>query len=289
VVKPVKLSGTTAPGQTFESLIAIDETGTHNERIPTVVAASFITRRQSEDIVKTLIENGAEPWLQKSTDLDTDDIYDFFNATSIPTFARASWESPTRGQRALMSMEATKDVIPAGLTREEDITSCLILLDGRVSNYGGRENLLRSRTEILDDYFEDQHGVNIAIATLEKADKQYPEVTAADCACKVFRDRIENGTSIESLDNIQRFDTARSVPSVSFDDRIYELAPKGVVEEDTFESKVAAWIDGRRPSAIALGEMAPHQFERLVTDHISDEDISQYIIATRKRLGSQQA
>lgn len=188
-----------------------------------------------------------------------------------------------------MGIEATKDVIPEGVAQNEGKTNCLLLLDGRVSNFGGRENILQSRTEILDAYFEDQHNVNVSIATLEKADKQYPEVTAADCACNVFRDRIENGESIEALEHIQRFDTSRSVPSVDFDDRIYELAPKGVAQENTFESKVAAWLTGHRPSETALGEIAPQQFENLVTRHIDDIDVSQYVIDTRERLGSQQA
>ncbi|MGM0390024.1 MAG: hypothetical protein ACQEP0_16270, partial [Natrinema limicola] len=98
---PVKLSGTTAPGQAFESVIAIDETGIHEDRIPTVVSASFIDREQSVHIVKELLNAGAEPWLQKSTDLDIGDIYSFFRQTEIPTRARAAWGSPNRGQRAL--------------------------------------------------------------------------------------------------------------------------------------------------------------------------------------------
>ncbi|QLH77082.1 hypothetical protein HZS55_07150 [Halosimplex rubrum] len=288
MITPVKLSETTDPGQAFESVIAIDETGIHEDRIPTVVSASFIDREQSVQIVKKLLNVGAEPWIQKSTDLDISDIYRFFKQTEIPSRARAAWGSPNRGQRALMAVEAVKEVVPAGVSHDGDTTNCLVILDGRVSNFGGKQNILRSRSEILDDYFEDQNNVNIAFATLEKGDRTYPEVTVADCACNVFRHRIEQGNAVEQLEKVQRFDSSRSVPSVDFEDRIYQLAPKGVAQKNTFESKVAAWLTGHRPSEDALGELSQQQFETLVENRIDDEDISQYVIDTRNRLGSQQ-
>ena len=289
MVAPVKLSGTTAPGQAFESVIAIDETGIHEDRIPTVVSASFIDREQSVHIVKELLTAGAEPWLQKSTDLDIGDIYRFFRQTEIPTRARAAWGSPNRGQRALMAIEVIKEVVPAGVSHNGDTTNCLVILDGRVSNFGGKQNILRSRSEILDDYFEEQNNVNIAFATLEKGDRTYPEVTVADCACNVFRYRIEQEDAVEQIDNVQRFDSSRSVPSVNFEGRIHKLAPKGVARKDTFESKVAAWLTGHRPSEEALGELSQQQLETLVENRIDDEDVSQYIIDTNDQLGSQQA
>jgi len=289
VVAPVKLSGTTASGQAFESVIAIDETGIHENRMPTVVSASFIDRKQSVHVVKELLNAGVEPWLQKSTDLDVGDLYRFFRQTEIPTRARAAWGTLNRGQRALMAVEAIKAVVPAGVSHDGDTTNCLVILDGRVSNFGGKQNILRSRSEVLDDYFENQNNVNIAFATLEKGDRTYPEVTVADCACNVFRYRIEQGDAVERIDHVQRFDSSRSVPSVDFEGRIYELAPKGVAQKSTFESKVAAWLTGHRPSEDALGELSQQQFETLVKNRIDDEDVSQYIIDTGNQLGSQQA
>jgi len=270
-------------------VIAIDETGIHEDRIPTVVSASVIDRDRSAHIVKELLDAGAEPWLQKSTDLDIEAIYRFFEQTEIPIRARAAWGSPNRGQRALMAVEAIKDVVSAGVSADGDTTNCLVILDGQVSNFGGKQNILRSRSEILDDYFEAQHNVAIAFATLEKGDRTYPEVTVADFACKVFRDRIESADAVEPIQYVQRFDTSRSVPSVDFEDRIYELAPKGVAQKNTFMSKVAAWLTGHRPAEDALGEVSQGQFERLVENRIDDEDVSQYVIETRNRLGSQQA
>lgn len=289
MVAPVKLSGTTVPGQAFNSVIGIDETGIHEDKIPTVVSASFIDRDQSVHIVKELLDSGAEPWLQKSTDLDIDDIYKFFRQVEIPTRARAAWGVPNRSQRALMAVEAIKEVVPAGVSHDGETTDCLVMLDGRVSNFGGEQNILRSQSEILDDYFENQNNVNIAFATIEKGDRTYPEITVADCACKVFRHRIDQVEAVESIDHVQRFDSSRSVPSVDFEDRIYQLAPKGVAQKTTFESKVAVWLTGHRPSEDALGELSQQQFETLVKNRIEDEDVSQYIIDTRNRLGSQQA
>jgi hypothetical protein len=270
-------------------VIAIDETGIHEDRIPTVVSASLIEREQSVQIVHKLLNAGAKPWLQKSTDLDTNNIYRFFRRTEIPTQAQAAWGSPNRGQRALMAVEAIKEVVPPGVSHDGDTTNCLVILDGRVSNFGGKENILRSRSEILDDYFENQNNVNIAFATLEKGDRTYPEITVADCACNVFRHRIKQEEEMKSIDKVQRFDKSRSVPSVDSEDRIYQLAPKGVAQKNTFESKVAAWLTGHRPSEDTLGELSQRQFENLVENHIDDKDVSQYVISTRNQLGSQQA
>ena len=94
---------------------------------------------------------------------------------------------------------------------------------------------------------------------------------------------------MEPIDNVQRFDKSRSVPSVNFQDRVYRLAPKGVAQKNTFESKVAAWLTGHRPSEDTLGELSQRQFENLVENHIDDKDVSQYVINTRNQLGSQQA
>jgi hypothetical protein len=110
----------------------------------------------------------------------------------------------------------------------------------------------------------------------------------ADCACNVFRDQIEQEDAVETVDNVQRFDSSRSVPSVNFEERIYQLAPKGVAQKTTFESKVAAWLTGHRPSEEALGELSQQQFESLVENRIDDEDVSQYVIDTKDQLGSQQ-
>ena len=289
MVAPVKLSGTIVSRQAFDSVIAIDETGIHEDSIPTVVSASFIDREQSVHIVKELINAGADPWIQKSKDLDIGDIHSFFKRTEIPTRAKATHESISSSQRALMAVEATKEVVSTSTSPDDDVTNCLVILDGRVSNFGGEKNILRSQSEILDDYFESQNNVNIFFSTLEKGDKTYPELTVADCACNVFSHQIEHRPPIESIDNVQRFDDSRSVPSVGFEGRIYKLAPKGVAQKDTFESKVAAWLTGCRPSEDQLSELSPQQFDDLVEKHIGDEDVSQYITDTRKQLGSQQA
>jgi uncharacterized protein YkwD len=83
--------------------------------------------------------------------------------------------------------------------------------------------------------------------------------------------------------------SSRSVPSVNFEGRIYELAPEGVAQKNTLESKVAAWLTGHHPSEDALGELSQRQFETLVENRIDDEDVSQYVIDTRNQLRSQQA
>lgn len=288
MVSDLRLSGVVDSEKTFESLIAIDETGVHSSSIPTVVAASFIVRRRSEDIVRNLIDSGAKPWLQKSSDLGTSEINNFFDSVTVPTRAQATWGSPTHSQRGLMAMEAVKDVIPIGDREYGSVENCLVLLDGSPSNFGGEDKLLQSRTEILDTYFEEKYGVSIEVATLERADRRYPEVTAADCACKIFQDRLQSGTSIEELLAIRRFDASRSVPAVEYDDRIYKLAPQGVSTEDSFVSKVAAWISGKRASRSQLGDVTKGQFDALVQGSLTDEDVSQYITETERQLRSQQ-
>lgn len=289
MVAPVKLSGTTASTRAFNSVIGIDETGKDKDKKPTVVTASFTCRKQSVHIVKQLLDSGAKPWLQKSTDLDMDDICRFFKQVEIPTRAQAVWGTPNASQRALMAVEAIKEVIPAGVSHDAETTDCLVMLDGRVSNFGGRQAILRSQSEILDDYFQNQNSVNIAFAPIVKGDKTYPEITVADFACKVFRSRIEQTEAIEQVDYVQRFDNSRSVPSGGSEDRIHKIAAKGVAQRNTFESKVAVWLTGHRPSEEALGELSQQQFETLIKNHIEDEDVSEYIIETRNRLGSQQA
>lgn len=266
----------------------VDETGVHTEQVPTVVAASFIHRSQSERIVKSLIEADIQPWIDKSADLQLNNIRDFFNKRTIHVAAQATQNPHSRSQRGLMAMEAAKKVIQIAKNETQEDQDCLILLDGKASNYGGEINLLRSREEIVDGYFQQQNGVNISLATIQHGDRRYPEITVADCACNVIRNKIENGPAIEELNYTRRFDTSRSVPSVEFDGSVYRLAPKGVQQTDEFESKVAAWIEGRRPHAEKMGDISTGQLSKIVSQGLDDDDVCRYISEMSDQLGSQQ-
>lgn len=288
MVKPVRLSGVVEQRE-FESIIAVDETGVHTNQIPTVVAASFINRSQSEKVVKQLIDADIQPWFNKSADLDLDTVYDFFHEATIYTAARATQNPHNSSQRGLMAIEAAKEVIQVAKNEIQGNQDCLILLDGKASNYGGEKNLLRSHEEILDSYFQQQNGVNISLATIQHGDRRYPEITVADCACNIIRNKIESEQIIENLEHVQRFDVSRSVPSVEFNGSVYRLAPKGVQQTDEFESKVAAWIEGKRPHAEKMGDISAGQLQRIITQEIDDDDICRYISEMSNQLGSQQA
>lgn len=280
MVRDLTLAGTPQAEQTFESLVAIDETGVGNSGGPTVVAACFLHRGASEATVRALLDCGVKPWFQKSSDLESHTLEQFFEELSIPTRAQATWGTPDHGQRGLMAIEAAKDVIPAGVGQYSSTENCLLLLDGRPSNYGGDTRLLQARNEILDQYFEDQHGLHIEVATLERADRRYPEMTTADCACKLISNRLTGESRIEDLDGVSRFDQSRSVPSVNDDGRVFELAPHGVARADAFRSKVAAWVKGERPAESELGTVSPQELERLAERHLTDDVVTQYITDT---------
>jgi len=184
-------------------------------------------------------------------------------------------------------MEASKQVVAEVESFESETESCLMLLDGRPSNYGGRRRLLQSRAEVIDDYFETKHDVDIEIATLPHGDVRYPELTVADCVCRAIRASIESGVSIEQTAGVERFDGSRGVPSVDSVGRVYELAPQGIAEEgDDFVPKVATWLYGKRPSTTEVGEIASEQFRKLIRESVSDERVRKYVLDTEERLRS---
>lgn len=160
-------------------------------RYPTVVSAVCVGRSQSEALVRTLIEHGVDPIVEKSSDSSPTQISAVLDDLHVSVWSVATWTGVPSSARGLIAIEAVKNAIERASTPSDDRRNCLILLDGRALNYGNEPSILRSKTEILDSYFEKQNGVAVSVATLERADRRYPEVTIADFVCRHCVDRID--------------------------------------------------------------------------------------------------
>ena len=288
MVNAVQIAETPGTTRRFDLLVTVDESGIHDSSTPTVVSASFSPRFQAEVILQVLIENEITPFVQKGTDLSATQIRTVLNDLSIPVTAMGTWENVSASTRGVVTVEAIKRVVQQASTPDER-SDCLVILDGAPSNYGGKRSILKSKTEILDSYFENQNNVSVSIATLPKADRRYPEVTITDLACRSFVNRVEQTGSIPPVDAVVRFDPSRSVPSVEYsDENVYSLASTGVSDDTTVRSSVVAWCRGTAPSVDAVGTADAQSYEQIVQASIDKRAVRQYLLQ-QGQPGSQQA
>ena len=288
MVEIIELSKATGVSRRFDLLVAVDEAGIRNGTNPTAVSAVFVDRSQSEAVGRTLIEHAVNPILEKSSDVSTEQITSVLDDLGLPFWSMATWTNVSSSQRGLIAIEAAKRAIQRESPSSDGGRNCLILLDGRCLNCGNDPSILRSKTEILDSYFEERNGVDVFVATLEKADTRYPEVTIADFACRQCIDRVERTGRIESVTSTSRFDASRSVPSTEYDsESVHSLAGVGVSDETTFRSEVVAWCRGRKPSKATVGE-SDQNYARVVDAFVDNPVVAQYFLE-QSRPGSQQA
>ena len=285
MVDPVTLSGETSPERTYSEIVAVDESGLHSRDVPTILTAVYVARNGAERLALKLCECGIFPWKQKSKDVSNETIAAFFEDVSVSPSGVASRANPGPSQRAVMAFEAVKAVIRDHRAEHSGTTNCLVLFDGQPSNYGGEEALLNCLDEILDDYFQSKHSVNVDIATLETADKRYPEVTIADCACKLYTDAVVQ-QGVEAASRLCWFDSSRSVPSVDADGRVYQLAGAGTSDVDTVAARAVAWATGRRPTDQVIGER-DKQLHRTVETKLDNDRLAHQILAESNQPGSQ--
>lgn len=288
VVDPVTLSGETPPGRTYREIVAVDESGQDSSNTPTVVTAVYVSRDDAERLALKLCENGIFPWKQKSKDVSGNTISKFFTNVSVSRSGMASRANPGPSQRAVMAFECIKEVITDHRSETADQANCLVLLDGRPSNYGGEKALLNCRKEIVDDYFQSKYNLDVEIATLETADKRYPEITVADCACREYIDAVGREGYVEAVDGLSRLDSKRSVPSVDADGRVNQLAGEGTSAVDTVAARVVAWATGSRPAEQQIGERDRH-LARALDDKLSNDELTAKILSEGNQPGSQQA
>lgn len=288
MVDPVTLSGETPPGRTYPEIVAVDESGQGSSDTPTVVTAVYVSRDDAERLALKLCENRIFPWKQKSKDVSDEVISEFFTSVSVSRSGMASRVNPGPSQRAIMAFESVKEVITDHRGEDAEQANCLVLLDGRPSNYGGEKALLNCRKEIVDDYFQSKCNLDVEMATLETADKRYPEVTVADCACRDYIDAVGREGYIEAVDGLSRLDSKRSVPSVDADGRVNRLAGEGTSAVDTVAARAVAWATGSRPAEQQIGER-DRQLVRALDDKLTNDELTSEILSEGNQPGSRQA
>ena len=287
MVGSVTLSGETRPKQTYSNLVAVDESGQHSSDVPTVVAAVYVSRSNAEKLAVDLCESGIFPWNKKSKDVSSETIYKFFDSSQVKPCGMMSYSHPSSSQRALMAFESVKQAIKRTRNQGDQEADCLVLLDGQASNYGGEKPVLRCYNEILDDYFQNKYNLSTEVAVLETADKRYPEVTTADCACRKYINDIRKYGDIREIRGLSRFNSDRGVPQVEFKGQIRQVSGEGTSNTDTVAARAVAWAKGGRPAEDMIGDL-DQNLRRVVNNRIESNELAERILSESNRPGSQQ-
>lgn len=146
--------------------------------------------------------------------------------------------------------------------------------------YGDRQKYLRIQAaQTFDGSFQSTFG-GVYVTGLAKADLTYPEVAAADYLAGYVRAAVEDGRSVEALPNeVIWFSHDWREPTVS-PFPYYRI--RGVTGEYgvTEQTRVAAWIKGRRPDGGSHDVSS--QWENTV-QMLESAELQQYLLKSTSR------
>lgn len=275
---------TQPPVQHASHVVGIDESGNHHEG-PFVMVAVQCPRSHGESLAELLIEFGLEPWKSKSsstprslskTELSktVEQLLDSIDSSPITWHAVAGWGRYTVDQRAATAcIVASKALTNGSGTSPEYEGPAALVHDGGDRMYGSRQEHLRRAATRQFNGFGDRI-TPIYITQLQDGDRIYPELTAADYIAGYIRSQLpETGVSGIGY-NVQRIDEswrASDDPPAT----LYSLRSRNRRQSRQKYDRVAAWIEGRRPSSDEVWGNQPFQS---LTDRLQSDIVKDYLL-----------
>jgi hypothetical protein len=238
-----------------DHVIGVDESGNVTGPGPFALAAVRCPRREGELLAQLLVENRLSPWRGKSKTLGKNASPEGRNRrvrNLIEAFAdeQIAW----RVAFGYASVSIHHKAAGVCVLAKKTITSCndfrrdsVLLPDGATSMYGSSQQHLRTQAaQIFDGSFRSAFG-RVYATGLPNADLTYPEVAAADYLAGYVRGRIETGGHVDMLpDEVLRFSRDWREPTVS-PSSFYRIRGSTGEYGTNGQTRVAAWVKGRRP------------------------------------------
>lgn len=290
-LRAVQVTDDSGQRKRLDHVVGVDESGNPNaDGGPFLISAVQCPRTYGEALAEHLIDAGLNPWQNKSSSLSVSDrakatqderVESFISAissTPITWCAAVGWDAYNVPKRAAIACTVTsKALTTPHSNRIPDFEGDTALIhDGDAKTYGDNQHYLRKQASAEFNPSFQSAICSVHVSSLPKADLTYPEVTAADYIAGYIRKKLANGeTTVEQLsDQVLWVSSDWACEDVQ-PAPLYWLRTSGAKQSTPEQSRVIAWIEGRRPPKD--GVSSRRQFERVIENRLESEKLKEYL------------
>lgn len=290
-LRPIRVTDESGRRKRLDHVVGLDESGNPTGDEPFVVSAVQCPRRFGEQLAEQLIRVGLNPWKNKSRSLSVSDeakatqddrvesFIDAIGPTPVTWCAAVGWEAYSVSKRAAIACTVASKVLttPSSDQSLDFDGDTALIPDGDAETYGEKQRYLRKQasTEFNSAFQSDFCSVHVS--SLPKADLTYPEAIAADYIAGYVRKRVgEGGTSIERLpDSVLWVSSDWTCEDVQ-PAPLYWLQTSGAKQATAQQSRILAWIEGKRPPKRGLS--SSRQFRTTIENRIESRRLTEYLL-----------
>lgn len=290
-LRSVQVTDDSGERKRLDHVVGVDESGNPDGNGgPFVVSAVQCPRSYGEKLAEHLIDAGLNPWRNKSNSLSVSDeakatqdrrverFLGSIDSAPVTWCAAVGWEAYSVRKRAAIACTVTSKALTTPYNDQTpDFEGDTVLIpDGSAKTYGEKQRYLRKKASAEFNPSFQSAICSVYVSALPKADLIYPEVTAADYIAGYVRKKLADGeVSVEQLPaqvlwvkSDWTYEDVQPVP-------LYWLRTSGVERTADEQSRVIAWIEGRRPQRTEFSSRKP--FESVVQNRLESETLKEYL------------
>lgn len=292
-LRPVQVTeDTSGRRKRLAHVVGIDESGNPSGNgEPFVLSAVHCPRSYGEGLAEHLINSGLNPWRSKSQSLSVGDeakrtqdqrVESFVDAIALSPVtwsAAVGWERYGVPKRAAIACAVTSKALTTPHTDQTPTFKGNVVLihDGNDETYGEKQYHLRKQASAKFNSSFQSAFCSVHISSLPKADLTYPEVIAADYIAGYVRKKLaKDETTVERLPDQAlwvssdwRCEDVQPAP-------LYWLRTTGAKQPRIEQSRVIAWLEGRRPPRDSFS--SSRGFQDVIENRVESETVREYLV-----------
>lgn len=289
-LRSIQVTSESGQRKRLDHVVGVDESGNPDGgSVPFVISAVQCPRSYGEELAEHLINAGLNPWRNKSSSLSVSDeakttqdervesFIDKISSTPVTWCAAVGWDAYSVPERATIACTVTSKALN---TTHSDQTpdfegGTALIHDGNAKTYGDNQLHLRKQASAKFNSSFQSAFCSVHVSSLPKADLTYPEVVAADYIAGYVRKKLANGESVNELPNQVLWVRSEWSPEDVQPAPLYWLRTSGSNQTTTEQSRIIAWIEGRRPSNDGL--TSGGQFENIIDNRLESDRLKEYL------------
>lgn len=290
-LRSIQVTSESGQRERLDHVVGVDESGNPDGGgEPFVISAVQCPRSYGEKLAEFLINAELNPWRSKSNSLSVSDeakatqderveaFIDLIDSTPITWCAAAGWKAYGVPKRAKIACTVASKALttPHRVQQPNFEGDAALIHDGNAKTYGNKQQHLRKQASAAFNSSFQSAICSVYVSSLPKADLTYPEVVAADYLAGYVRKKLANGEkSMKQLPDQVLWIRSDWSPEDIQPAPLYWLRTSGSSQATTEQSRVVAWIEGRRPSNDGL--TSGGQFSNIVSNRLSSDTLREYL------------
>lgn len=290
-LRPVQVTDESGRRERLDHVVGVDESGNPDGNGgPFVIAAVQCPRSYGENLAEQLVEVGLNPWRNKSSSLSVSDeagtkqdarvehFIDVIASSPVTWCAAVGWEAYGVPKRAAIACTVTSKSLT---TPHSDETPSFegdtaLIHDGDAKTYGDKQRYLRKQASAEFNPSFQSAICSVCVSSLIKADLTYPEVIAADYIAGYVRKKVANGEkTVNQLPDQVLWVSSEWACENAQPAPLYWLRTSGVKRTAPQQSRVIAWIEGRRPPKEGLA--SDREFRTIIGNRLESAPLQKYL------------